>query len=110
MCVLDAYTISRTRGVLAQSPQFAITTSESRRTLAVISAYIVDAITAVGARSGQALVEIQFAILTLETGRTLTDIGTVIIEAHAIIQTWICLAFVDVHLTIGTLVTVEKQR
>lgn len=110
MRVLHADAVGRTSGVLAKISELAVTTCESRRTLAVISAHVVDAFATVGARCGQTLVEIELAVLTLETRRTVTDVTAVIIEADAVVQARIRQALVDVNLAIGALVAEEESR
>lgn len=75
----------------------------------MISAYVVDALTAVGAGFGQTLVQIKLAILTLEARWTVADIGAVIIIAYTVIQARVRLTFVDVYVAIDTLIAEEKK-
>lgn len=104
MGVLHADAVRRTGCVLAETSQFAMTTSESWDALAVISAHVVDALTAISTGFDQALIQIKLAILTLEACRTVADIGAVIIITYAIIQARIRLTFVDVYVTVETLI------
>lgn len=52
MDILHADAVRRTSRILAETPQLAMRTRESWEALAVISAYVVDALTAVGAGIG----------------------------------------------------------
>ena len=110
MSILHADAVRRTGCVLAETSQFAMTTGESWEAFTVVSAHVVDALTAISTGFGQALVQIKLAILTLKACRTVADIGTIIIITYAVIQAWIRLTFVDVYITVETLIAEEKRN
>lgn len=107
--VLDADAVGRASRVLAQDVQFTMAAHEARRTLAVISADVVDTLAPVLARPGQALVQVLLAVLSLEARRTVADVSAVVIEAHAVVQTRVRQALVDVHVAVGAFVAENRK-
>lgn len=109
MSVFHANAIRRTGRVLAETPQFAMTTRESWQALTVISAHVVDTLAAVDTGFGQALVQIKLAILTLEARRTGTGVSAISIKAYAVVQARVRLTLVDIHVAVDTLIAEEKR-